>query len=186
MTASCDSETLKIFSSLVGERLIRVLAKPYPSYSAYSEFVLDFSQGLSITLSLREYEVAQKFEVFVVNASLSNDVNESEEWDCFKFSDFLVSELFVLRRVEWIDSSSEVIQGSVGERAVVQHFECVDSSLNLSGDDVIVDAGVCFMSSRGERLSFHADTFPLVFQFEYSVGISEIPKMQRVPIMAKE
>ena len=172
---------MELLRRVVGMRLERVAACRYPGYLAYSQVVATFADGVSIRVDLTDETVAPKFEVFVARARAIDPPSEWIEWDRFELGDFVIANVFVLRRKEWIEKVSEVAYQPVGQHAVEQRFGDIGDG-NEECQAVIVDSGFCFVSTRGAELSLNADTFPLALQLRYEVAPSPLPQGSRVAV----
>ena len=172
---------MEILRRVVGMRLEKVAARRYPGVLAYSQVVATFADGLSIRVDLRDETIAPMFEVFVARARPVEPPRGLAEWDRLELGDFVVGSVFLLRREEWIETPTKTTYQPVGQHGVEQKFGAIDD-----GDDerqaVIVDSGVCFISTRGAELSLDADTFPLVLQLRYEVAPSPLPQGSRIPV----
>lgn len=162
-------------------RLERVAARRYPGYLAYSQVVATFADGLSIRVDLTDETVAPRFEVFVARARPVGVPSEWTDWDRFELGDYVVAGVFVLRREEWIEKPSNAAAQLVGEHGVEQRFGAIDDQ-DGDRERVIVDSGICFVSTRGAELSLDADTFPLVLQLRYEVASSPLPQGSRIAV----
>lgn len=181
MTTTCDSTTMEILRRVVGMRLEKVAACRYPGVLAYSQVVATFAEGLSIRVDLSDETIAPMFEVFVARARPVEPLGELAEWDRLELGDFVVASVFLLRREEWIEKPTKTTYQAVGQHGVEQKFGAIDD-----GDEerqaVIVDSGVCFISTRGAELGLDADTFPLVLQLRYEVASSPLPQGSRIAV----
>ncbi len=177
MSVLCDADSLALFQRMVGMRLLGIRARKYPGYLAYSEVLAAFDGGKVLLIDLREFLVAPKFEVFVINASVGDVPEPSSEWDAFDFGDFIVAEVNLLRRDEWIElpPNSEGTWQAVDPHGV--------QKVGAGRHSEAVDIGVCLRSSQGAELAIQADTFPLVLQLQYSVASSPVPPASKVAIV---
>lgn len=181
MSTTCDATSVELLRRVVGMRLERVAARRYPGYLAYSQVVVMFAEGLSIRIDLSDETVAPMFEVSVARARAIERPIVSADWDQLELGEFCVASVFVLRREEWIEGTTNSAHKAVGQHVVEQRFGPIDDG-DEKHQSVIVDSGFCFVSTRGARLNLDADTFPLVLQFRYEVGLSPLPEGTRIAI----
>lgn len=180
MTKTCDSTTIELFRRVVGMRLEKLAARRYPGVLAYSQVVATFAEGLSIRVDLSDETIAPMFEVFVARARPVEPPGELVEWDRLELGDFVVANVFLLRREEWIEKPTKTAYQPVGRYGVEQKFPVDDGDEERQA--VIVDSGVCFISTHGAELSLDADTFPLVLQLRYEVASSPLPQGGRIAV----
>jgi hypothetical protein len=173
---------MKLLCRTVDVRLERVMLRRYGKYCAYSEAIAVFSDKFIIKIDLREESFAPKAETFVVQVREAELPEKFAEWDCFELSDFIVANIFVLRRAEWIERlEAPILHQTVGRVINEQKFGSIDDAVGKS-NVAVVDSGVCFISRDGAELYFDADTFPLVFQFRYIVASSPLPQAAKIKI----
>ena len=144
MLISCTNDDRKLLASCVGKKIKIVTAYKHPNVSAYSLILLQFENDRKVILELKSVDIVFKFEVFIVKASERTPIEASYfGQDKFVLNDFLVKEIDVIRRVEWLEGDS----GSPRHEA---------------------DAGLIIRSSNGTEIALEADAFPLTFQFRFS------------------
>ena len=181
MTKTCDLATMELLRRIVGMRLETVAALRYPSVLAYSQVVATFAEGLSIRVDLSDEVVAPMFEVFVARVRPIEPPTELAEWDRLHLDEFVVGSVFLLRREEWIETPAKTTYQTIGQHGVEQKLRAIGC-----GDDerqsVIVDSGICLVSTRGAELSLDADTFPLVLQLRYEVASYPLPQGRRIDV----
>jgi hypothetical protein len=181
VSTTLDSVSLDFLRRTSGMRLEKVVARRYPGYTAYSQVIATFSDDHSIRVDLIDEVVAPKFEVFVARVRRGELPNKSAEWDQFEFGDFVVASVFVLRREEWIEKPSKTNSQLIGKHSAEQKFGALGDA-DDSQQVVVVDSGICFVSTCGAELNLDADTFPLVLQLRYEVAPSPLPQTTRVGI----
>lgn len=178
MSTACDSTTIDILRSIIGRHIKKVAVRRYPGYLAYSQAIVMFFDGLSLRIDLADEVIAPKFEVFVIRVRVIEPPLEWAEWDSLELGNFVVGEVFTLRRREWIDKITMPTGEFVGQHPVIQRFGSIDD-ISEAFPAVTVDSGLCLVSTSGAEVSFDADTFPLTMQFVYKVSASPLPSGSR-------
>ena len=146
MLFSCSDAEKNLLSSCIGKKLNGIIGYKHPGIPAYRQILLQFADWAAI-LELRAISIAPKFEVFVIQVNQSQPVGGQFGRDELILSDFMIVEIDVMRRVEWIEGEES------GSRV-----------------EVSVDAGLVLKGSNGIEIEFEADAFPLTFQLRFIAG----------------
>lgn len=169
MHKTCDDETRTTLDGLIGRRLQRVVAMQHGHVGPYLAVSLAFEDEYWVQPFLTAMSIAWKFEVFVIGARPGTEPKDTTGWDRLEFNDFVVAEVNILRRDEWIEEFDGPLPPTIGNNPVAQHAAPAGQGPR-DKNAVTVDTGVRLVSTNRAELTLDADSFPMTFHLTYRAG----------------
>jgi hypothetical protein len=181
MRPAIDLQSQDCLRNLREQTIQKIAGRRYPGVVGYSDVRIYTASGESYVVTLRIVDAVDEMEVCVPEIRPLRGTEGLVDLDSFQVGDFLVTQVFVLQRKEFIEKiTTESSDKYVGTRPREHRLTEVDSGQSSGAQ--LVDAGIALVGAGGLSVELYADSFPLIYQLRLSLAASVVPVPKRVPV----